>query len=102
MRVRKSALLEFIRSQESVTFPEIEKFFQEKRYDYQGCTAIKISGDILWHGWSHKAGVSFLELYEAGKIDLVNDEGAPIPPPRLRFAEGPPDYPFRQVLIKAR
>ncbi len=97
MRVRKSALLDFIRSRGSVIFPEIEAFFQKKRYRFQGDTIMRLSDIIVWRGWSHKASVAFLELYQDEKIDLVDDEKAPIPPsiPGENCA-------YRQVIIKAR
>lgn len=97
MRVRKSALLEFIRSRGTVTFPEIEAFFQKKRYRFQGDTIMRLSGIIVWRGWSHKASVALWELYQEEKIDLVDDEKAPIPPsiPGENSA-------YRQVIIKAR
>ena len=34
MRVQKKELLQFIRSRDLVTFPEIEEFFKAKGYDY--------------------------------------------------------------------
>lgn len=100
MRVRKLALLEFIRSRDSVTFPEIEAFFLGKRYKFQGDTAMVLSGRVVWHRWSHKAAAALWKLYQEEKIDLVDDEKAPIPPPRT--GEEHPGYPYRQVMIKAR
>lgn len=100
MRVKKKQLLDFIRNRGAVTFPEIESFFRQKRYDFEGTTAIKLkSGPVLWHGWTHNAAREFLELYQESKIELVEDELAPVPPPR--WGEGEVTYQYRRVIVKA-
>ena len=48
LRVKKSALWGFIRSRGSVTFREIEAFFQKKRYRFQGDTIMRLSDIIVW------------------------------------------------------
>lgn len=82
MRVQKKELLRFIREKGLTTFPEIERFFKEKGYDYKGGTSIRLQDDtVLWFGWTHRALRQFMELYNAGKIFFYQSEDAPPPPP---------------------
>jgi len=83
MRVQKKELLQFIRSRDLVTFPEIEEFFKAKGYDYKGGTSIRLQDNtVLWFGWTHRALRQFMELYNDGKIFLYQSEDAPPPPIR--------------------
>ena len=87
MRVQKKELLQFIRSRDLVTFPEIEEFFKAKGYDYKGGTSIRLQDNtVLWFGWTHRALRQFMELYYDGKIFLYQSEDAP-PPPPIRGAQ---------------
>ena len=47
MRVQKKELLQFIRSRDLVTFPEIEEFFKAKGYDYKGGTSIRLQDNTV-------------------------------------------------------
>lgn len=104
MRVQKKALLEFVRSRDTVTFEDLEAFFKEKRYDYQGDTGIMTGSSrlVLWHGWNHRTCKLFSELVAEGKVILYSApiNRAPVPPAfrnitKLSQAE------FVPVLIKA-
>ena len=87
MRVQKKELLQFIRSRDLVTFPEIEEFFKAKGYDYKGGTSIRLQDNtVLWFGCTHRALRQFMELYNDGKIFLYQSEDAP-PPPPIRGAQ---------------
>lgn len=101
MRVQKKELLQFIRSRDLVTFPEIEEFFKEKGYDYKGDTAVTLSdGVVMWYGWGHKALRVFAELYSERKVFLYQCEDAPPPPPTLGTKEV--KYKWIPVMISAR
>lgn len=105
MRVQKKALLEFIQSRDAVTFEDLEAFFKEKRYDYQGNTTImtKRAQLVVWNGWNHRTCKIFSELVAEGKVllDGVPVNRAPMPPifrsiTKLSQAE------FVPVIIKAK
>ena len=84
LRVQKKDLLNFIQSHDAVTFEDLEAFFKEKRYDYQGDTAIitKRTQLVVWHGWNHRTCKIFSELVVEGKVvlDSVSMNRAPVPP----------------------
>ena len=99
MRVQKKELLQFIRSRDLVTFPEIEEFFKAKGYDYKGGTSIRLQDNtVLWFGWTHRALRQFMELYNDGKIFLYQSEDAPPPPPirpaRTSGRRSPETWPY--------
>lgn len=95
VRVQKTALLEFIRKNGTVTFADIEEFFRRKKYNFRGDTAIKLSDRVIWCGWQHKAAVAFLELYRDERIDILDSENSPVPVSKVNFD-------CRKVVIKAR
>ena len=105
MRVQKKDLLSFIRSHECVTFEDIETFFTEKRYDYQGSVAImtKQSNLVVWNGWNRRTCKAFSELVAGGKVvlDSIPMNRAPIPP-AFRNITMLSQAEFVPVVIKAR
>ena len=105
MRVNRKELLEFIRSHEAVTFQDIEGFFKEKRYDYQGSTAImtKQSNLVVWNGWNRRTCKAFSELVAGGKVvlDSVPMNRAPIPP-AFRNITMLSQAEFIPVVVKSR
>lgn len=84
MRVRKSALLEFIRSRGSVTFEDIEKFFDQQGYKYQGDAALVLEQSrlVVWHGWNRRTCETFMKLVAEKKamLNSVPLGKAPTPP----------------------
>ena len=84
MRVTKSALLGFIRSRGSVTFEDIEKFFDEQGYKYRGDAALILEQSrlVVWHGWNPRTCKTFMELVAEKKVmlDSVPLGKAPTPP----------------------
>ena len=84
MRVKKDKMLEFIRKNESVTFEDMERFFESRNYAYKGDTGIILGKSrlVVWHGWNRKTSRAFMELVSAGKVGIyrINMSKAPIPP----------------------
>lgn len=85
MRVQKDKLLAFIREHKYVSFADIEKFFDRKRYDYRGDTAIifKESHRIAWHGWNRRTSKVLQELIESGKVIMLEGRAEDAPPPPI-------------------
>lgn len=104
MRVKKASLLAFIRSRGSVTFEDVEAFFDKQGYNYRGDAALILEQSrlVVWHGWNRRTCKTFMELVAEKRVvlDSVSLGKAPTPPifrniTRLSQAE------FIPVIIKS-
>lgn len=67
----KEKLYEFIKTNRRAVFTEIEHFFQDSGYAYEGNVAFfarEGSNILLWNGWSQEACNLLVELTEEGEI----------------------------------
>lgn len=67
----KKKVLEYINREGSVSYAELEWFFEQNHYDYKGDVATaseKCIHVIFWSGWKREAFDMMGELIQEGKI----------------------------------
>lgn len=104
MRVDKKKLLKFVRERGTVTFTDLEEFFEQQHYNFRGEAGILLKDSRLaaWNGWNKRTFRVFMDLVKSGKISMERTGMANAPmPPAFRDKTGLSEMNYVPILIKA-